>query len=482
MSINIGILSKNDVLYVSDSNIQPILDLARYSISFGKNLFRDSQLVEFSHEPFDLPPRSAIENTRDNGSFQPAVQENVLFKFLANKSGDTIAFCATYPSDEDLKANDIASLSIEQFLAQKKAFMQAITKRFVEVMDIEALFNAPENHTAKSISRFLLNQIMSDLHREIVQASQLLFKDDHASLDRFAETRPRNCTFIFSAVMHDSIACASRFFRNLSGIFKLKMSENTQYADTLIGNLIAAQLSTIISSAVTLAKTRIRQVDLKVLDSETEEFFHVTFHPVKNDYILVIFAKGDPIALRFFTETTARTLASMKIFDTTFTGNVAAFKTVEQFLDTLPSAFDFNASNGTCEEIDYLQQEVDALDDDLNEQLNSDNDKNEQNGLILGSVESEVRLFAKFKPQLHSLQLQTNREIDQNKLELAARKAKLSCLLSLKIGNKILGYYYGKKFNDLNNLAMNPISNQLDVQNLSITCRQNDKNTEILLK
>jgi hypothetical protein len=481
--INIGILSKDDVLYASDPYILPVLDLARFSISFGNNLLRDSQLVEISHEPIISPQQNSADDTQDNDSSQFIVREDILFNFLANQSGDTIAICTTYPSDEDLKARDIASLSIEQFLAQKKAFIQAIVKRFVEVVDIDALSKyTPDHHDARSISRFLLAQIMNDLQREILQASQVIFKDDHAIADHIAERRPKNCTFIYAAVMHDSIACASRFFKNLSGIFKLKISENTQYADTLVGNLITAQLSTIISSAISIAKTRIRQVDLQIIDSESEEFFHITFYPVKNKYILVIFAKGDPRALRFFTETTARNLAKMKALDEIFMGNIASFKTVEQFLDTLPTTFELIASDDECEEIDYLQHEVEALDIDLNEQLNAGDDTMEQQGLSQGKIESDAQLFAKFKSRLHDLQLQTNRANDQNQHELAARKAKLSCLLSLKIGNKILAYYFQNKFNALRNFVTNSVNVQLDLQKLLVTCQQGENNNGVLLK
>jgi len=481
--INIGILSKDDVLYASDPYIRPVLDLARFSISFSNNLIRDSQLVEISHEPIISPEQNSAEDTQENDPSQFVVREDILFKFLTNQSGDTIAICATYPSDEDLKARDIASLSIEQFLAQKKIFFQAIAKRFVEVIDTDSLFKyTPDHQEAKSISRFLLSQIMKDLQREISQASQVIFKDDHAIVDDITERNHKNCTFIYAAVMHESVACASRFFKNLSGIFKLKISESTQYAGTLIGNLITAQLSTIISSAVTLAKTRIRQVDLQVMDSESEESFHITFYPVKNKYILVIFAKGDPIALRLFTETTARNLAKMKALDEIFTGNIAPFKTIEQFLDTLPSAFELSASDDECEEIDYVEHELEALDIDFNELMNFEDDKIEQQGLSQIYVESGAKQFPKYKIRLLDLQTQTNRAIDQNQYELAARKAKLSCLLSLKIDNKILAYYFGKKFNALSNVATDSLNVQLNSQKLLATCQQDDAHNGVLLK
>jgi len=129
-----------------------------------------------------------------------------------------------------------------------------------------------------------------------------------------------------------------------------------------------------------------------------------------------------------------------------------------------------------------LQNEVEALEIDFNEQLNSDDDKIEQEGLDQDDFESDAQQFTKFKTRLQDLQSQTNRAIDQNQYELAARKAKLSCLLSLKIGNKILAYYLGKKFNALDNIAADSIVVQLNSQKLLSTCRQGDKDNGALLK
>jgi hypothetical protein len=395
------------------------------------------------------------EDAHEDGTSRMITQEHVLFKFLTNKAGETLAICATYPSEEDMKLLDIANLTSNQLDAQEKAFMETIARRFCEAIDLDSLSQLrPDLKDFDSVSRLLqLHQVMNELHREIVQGSQVIFKDDHADVDRQVMKRAHKCEFLFASVMNGSVPCASRFFKNLGGFFKMRISAGSQNADSIIENLISAQLSTIMSTALSLAGTMIRQVDLQIMESSTEESLHITFYPVKNEYSIVFIAKGDPTALRFFTETTARNLVNVKVLDEKFRGNMACFEPLVQFLNTLPPAFALDVGTVYDSELDQLDLELEVLDlNSTKRKLNDDVEPLDQRNKMheFGAVDIQ---FAKFMSKLLDLLSETNHALGQNQIDVAAKTAKLSCLVSLKIGNKILAYYFENKFNILNRLT-----------------------------
>src|SRR5271157_626704 len=118
--VNIGILFKDSVLYSTDPGIRPVLDLARFSISFASNLVLDSQLVELIYEPSLLLQLKNIYRVQEAGTQTLITREHVLFDFFTNQRGDTIAICATYPSADDLKSLEIANLTFDQLSAQAR--------------------------------------------------------------------------------------------------------------------------------------------------------------------------------------------------------------------------------------------------------------------------------------------------------------------------------------------------------------------------
>jgi len=455
--INIGILFKENVLFSSDPDLRPVLDLAKFSISFASNLLRDSQLVEIVHKPISSLQHESQDGLQDDGAAEVILREHVLFKFLTNQAGETLAICATYPSEEDLKVLDIASLTSNQLVAQEKAFIDTIARRFTELVDLDSLSQLrPDLQDFDSMSRLLqLHQLMNEFHREILQASQVIFKDDHADVESVASHPMRACAFLFASVMHGSVPCASRFFKNLGGFFKMKISAGSQNADSIIENLISAQLSTIVTTALSLAKTMIRQVDLQINDSVSAESLHITFYPVKNEYTIVFIAKGDPTALRYFTETTARNLANVQVLDERFTGNMEYFEPIVQFLNTLPPVFELDPTSEDYTELDQLDLELEVLALDSEGKIPRNDEEGGNREKKHRDFGTEDIQFLKFTSKLLELLSDTNHAISQAQFDSAAKAAKLLCLLSIKIGNKVLAYYFENKFNSVNQLAAN---------------------------
>jgi hypothetical protein len=424
--INFGILFKNDVLYSSDSCIRSVLDLARFSIAFASNLVRDSQLVEITHEPTLM---SELKNLLAQKGKQLLIsREHVLFKFFTNSGGDTIAICTTYPSSDDLKSLGIADLTMDQLAAQSRIFMETLGKRFTEVVDVDSITQLrPDLQDFESVSeRLELNKIMSLLYDEAVQASQVIFQDDHARLDKDEASRPKKtCTLLFTSVMNGSLPVASRFFRKLEGLFKVNLDALSD-SGAVIENLISAQMSTIVTSSISIAKTMIRQVEIKVAGDMQEETLYITFFPIKNEFSLVMMAIGDPTTLRFLTEATARTLEGVDVLDERFTGNLEGFEVVNNILHSIPSVND--ARDMTLDDAEIFTEA----------DLTADLDASE------GTGPSSLQ-FAK----MIILQSQINSAIHRLDIAEASKLTKLLCLLSLKVGNKFLATYCQIKFDAL---------------------------------
>ncbi|MEX2727426.1 MAG: hypothetical protein Q6353_009240, partial [Candidatus Sigynarchaeum springense] len=328
--VNIGVLFEDNVLYSSDPDLRPVLDLAKFSISFSKNLVRDAELSELVHEPSMTLQQGDVKKVYSETKLHLITQEHILFRFLNNKAGETVAVCATYPSNDDLKVLDIAVLTPEQLTNQANAFIDIFAKRFAEAIDFENISIAALSQAQK----LEMYQVLTDLFEEVVQASQVILKDDYASLDA-PPSQGGDCMFLFASAMYGSVPVASRFFENMDGFFRIRIDAGSD-APSVIENLISAQLSTIITTSLSVAKTIMRSVELQLKGAVREGFIHITFYPIKNNYSLVFISKGSPTTLRFFTEATANMLASLPALDGRFTGDLGAFDQVVQVLKNIP--------------------------------------------------------------------------------------------------------------------------------------------------
>ncbi len=435
--VNIGILFEDNVLYTSDPDIRPILDLAKFSISFAKNLVRDAELSELVHEPSMALQQGDVKKMNVDGKLHLITQEHVLFKFITNLAGETVAICVTYPSNDDLKTLDIATLTMDQLTNQANAFINIFTKRFTETINFMDITLAAYTQ-AQNLE---LYQFMTNLFEEVVQASQVILKDDYASLDPPLLSQIEDCTFLFASAMYGSVPCATRFFENMDGFFRVRIDAGSD-APSVIENLISAQLSTIVTTSLSVAKTMMRSVELQIKGAVREGVIHITFYPIKNNYSLVFIAKGNPATLRFFTEATANILAGMPELDGRFTGDLGCFDSVKQVLKNIPPTIKSQDKELDLDEIaEDLYSEV--LVEDNNGSKGSKKDKDDESE---EPAEENDFQFNKIKNKLFKTQGELNSAMASNNLKVAARKAKDIWNMSVKINNKMLAMYYESKF------------------------------------
>nr|MDO8114211.1 hypothetical protein [Candidatus Sigynarchaeota archaeon] len=442
--VNVGILSNEDVIYVSDLDIRPVLDLAKFSMSFAKNLVRDAQLVEIIHEPSMVLQQGDVKRGNVDSKLHLITREHILFKFLTNPQGDNLAICATYPSNDDLKGLDIANLTPEQLSAQARSFLEAFTKRLTEELKFDSISLA--KYTQEQYLQ--LHQTMYTLYDEVIQASQVVFKDDYAQLDRVeqnTQSSSNTCSFLFASVMHSSVPCASRFFENMEGFFKVKIDADSD-ASSIIENLISAQLSTIVTTALSVARTLIRQVELKINGPVRDDTIDITFFPIKNNYTLVLISKGNPTKLRFFTEATANMFAGLDVLDEKFIGDLPRFAPVVQMLRGIPPSIE---SSTKILDLDEMVEDLDS-DMPVAEQKNTREKKKAEE--IDDELDEAELQFNKVKNKFFKAQDEINTAMAQNKIKVAVKKTKDIWMMSLKIKNYLMAIYYENKFNALSKL------------------------------
>jgi hypothetical protein len=150
------------------------------------------------NEPSMMLQQGEVSRAHAEGKLSLITREHVLFKFLTNDAGETVAICATYPSNDDLKVLDIADLTPEQLTAQAKAFIDAFSRRFIDVTGFKTI-----TLSANSQEYMLqLYSVMATLYEETLQASQVIFKDDYASVGQESLVDPKMCTFLFWFISH----------------------------------------------------------------------------------------------------------------------------------------------------------------------------------------------------------------------------------------------------------------------------------------
>lgn len=443
--VNIGVLFQDEVLYASDPDIFPILDLSKFSISFSKNLVRDAELSEVMHEPSMSLQQGDVKQQYTDTKLHLITQEHVLFKFITNDAGETVAICVTYPSNDDLRILEIATLTPEQLRAQANAFIEALAKRFVEA----TRFSSVELHSFTQAQKLEFYQIMASVFEEATQASQVILKDDYASLDPPSSDRSGTCTFLFASAMNGGVPCASRFFENMDGFFRVRIDAGSD-ARSILENLISAQLSTIITTSLSVAKTMIRSVELQVKGSMREGMLYITFYPIKNNYSLVIIAKGSPGTLRFFTEATASILANLPALDGRFTGDVGVYEQVAQVLKEIPPSIEPKDKELELAEIaDDLEFNA-IIDDGIAAKGGKREKDKEREDEPDQPVIDEDAQFHKIKGKLFKIQGELNTALASNNLKTAAKKARDIWNAAVKIDNKLLAFYYETKYNSIN--------------------------------
>lgn len=421
--MNIGVIVGDQVLYTSDMEVRQVLDLARFSISFATNLVKDASLVGFVHEPVDHDPLDETGITR----------EHVNFTFIDRPQGDQIALCCTYPSRDDMKALGIADITAEQLTAQARGFITTYARRFgAETAFIDTPFTSvPQEKLLK------FHQVMYGLFQETLQASSIMFLDefpDPGLIKQDVLPDRENATFLFASVMHGSVPCASRFFETMDDFFRINVDKGVDNVQSIIENLVSAQLSTIVTTARSIAGTMIREVELR---SGGETLF-ITFYPIKNEYSLALISKGSPTTLRFFTEATAAVLAGFEALDGPFTGDLTCFGPVTKMLHEIPPTID-QGQHGL--ELDDVMEEIDF------EIVPSGKPRGKRRARpARDEVKDEQDLaFDRERNAMQKTIVELNQAMQERKFKKAAKACKALLDAATRLGNRLLQDYFSSK-------------------------------------
>jgi hypothetical protein len=204
----------------------------------------------------------------------------------------------------------------------------------------------------------------------------------------------------------------------------------------VIENLISAQLSTVISTSQSIAHTSIRMVELRVIEGDQRESMYITFLPIKNDFVLVLIAKGSHTTLRFFTEATAAMLGGIDELDEPFTGEMSRYGRLEENLKKIPSTIESGAGRD-----DWTMD--DMIDDmELDEVPKDKNKAKSQGKNATTNLPSNVKL-TKEQETLIKLQREINQLVTSGKFKNASKKSHDAADKSKQ--NKLLMQYYDTK-------------------------------------
>ncbi len=431
--ISLGIVHDNKVVYTSDLDVRPILELARFSISFAQNLVHGGELVGLIHEPGEGDVKGY--KVDDGGISGIVTREHIIFRTIKGKGDDSgLCLCATYPSCEDLKSLGIATMKPRDLEAQASEFMKALSRVVVEMLDLE---NVPfSTYTQNQVLQF--HETMMRVFDDVLHASHVIFTDEFPVMDSIA-SGSNECQFLFASVMAGSIPLASRFFEDMEGYFTFTVDANENVA-SILEHLIGAQLSTIISTGRSLASTAMRQVELALQypGGRAERLF-ISFHPIQLDYCLVIIAKGNPQTLDLFLGATAETIDSLGLFDKPFSGDVSEFAGLPPFLAGIPRQVSFE-DNGL---------ELDDLVEDLDLEVVTGKGKGVLSHAIpepdVADTDERAKKSYKARKELLKMQRELNRDLSEGKSKNTYRKLKNMVDLAVKTENSILKGYYEEK-------------------------------------
>jgi hypothetical protein len=423
--VNVGILREGEVLFVSDPEIANVLELAKFSMSFAMNLVRNSQVVAFIHEPtpgsMDNLNRASLEDTK------VIMREHVVFKAIMNQYNEEVYICAVYPSNDDLKVCGWSNLTPEGLERQATSFLEAFAHRFVE----STSFNLVPMRDWSQEQMLGFHQIMHDLFEETVKAVPVILTDEYPMLEESVQ-QSNECTFLFAGVMYNSIPVATRSFENMEGFFRITTECDSDVC-SVIENLISAQLSTVISTSQSIAHTNMRMVELRVVEDKRRESMFITFFPIKNDFVLILIAKGSATTLRFFTEATASMIGDIKALGEPFTGEMKRYGHVEETLKTIPPSIE----TGTIDDV------FDDIDLDI---VSKDKSRDRSQGKkIYTGLPSNVKL-SKEQETLIKAQREINELVTSGKYKSASRKSKDAADKAKQNINRLLELYYDNKY------------------------------------
>ncbi|MHA1714986.1 MAG: hypothetical protein ACTSXP_05050 [Promethearchaeota archaeon] len=441
---NIGIIFNDKTLYTSDMSIKPVIELARFSISFANNLVRHAKLRSITHEPI---VDSAYPDSWDSKEYH-VIREHILFKNIKNKFGEELTFCITFPSIDDLKSMELSrGLTTTELKFLAESVLDAFINEFKDVTG----FGVSPLSKMDQFQTLEFHRKMMDLFEQMTHALDIILVDQDPDIGIFEKRSSSKCEFLFVSVMHGSVPCCSRFFTDMADFFKITYDEEKSDVSFVLENLLSAQLSTIISTSISLANTTIRQIEILYQEENTEDTIYLTFHTIKNNYILALISKGNPRILQFFTRSTASTLSESPVLNRQFTGDLSPFDSIKDFLNTIPPFIEAKQETNLEEIVDDLDLELVIVDKGGKKQKRNPKPSKSE----LKELDKAEKDFYKHRDNLIKLQEDINRAIFNDKIKVAFKKVNSIIELAEKINAPIIKRYYDMKKTILESLLNN---------------------------
>nr|MDO8086934.1 hypothetical protein [Candidatus Sigynarchaeum springense] len=313
---SIGIIERSDnILWSSSIEITHYLLLVKYAISFAQNV-RDGRLEEIGHIPYQGVDR--LEN-------------HVMFvrtKSFYDKQEIVLHFCADYVESElqdKASAMQLLDLFIDKLLERVKINGKLIEKIAENPAEFES--------------------ISDDIYREVMNTQQLMAEVETGFMLAESGTSGKTIKLLFSAVAVQGLPIASNFYEDIVSHFRLTV-DNTEDAQSVLENLISAQLSTL-SYESTVQGTSCTHLSFKFTDffSFTERRLTVNFFPVNDtgrkillhdDFSFIVMSEGDPDLAHVFQASISPLFAQTGLFKEKFSGEVSKYTTVKTLLESFP--------------------------------------------------------------------------------------------------------------------------------------------------
>ncbi|MHA1680746.1 MAG: hypothetical protein ACTSUE_07045 [Promethearchaeota archaeon] len=315
------------------------MSLIKFAISFAQNII-DGRLDAICHTPFIVNSQE-VENPEEHFLI---IQTKT---FQERKEDITINFCIDY-TESDIPNRSIAEglldLFVEKFLDRIKIKSKIIRK--IE-QDNESFM-----------------ETCDEIFQETIKSLDLMSGDFASFLLQDDDDQERKMKLLFSSISVQGLPVATKFYSDMSSHFRFTtMDEEEMDTNTVLENLISAQLSTLLfqslvhgtncnyiiihfSDLVTLSQRTIA-INFFPVSSSVDEGDQTTgdgeqttgeSHNMidKEGFFFIIMSEGDPSVVKLFQRSISPLITDTGLLAEKFNGNVTRYHSLETILNNFP--------------------------------------------------------------------------------------------------------------------------------------------------
>ncbi|MBD3187067.1 hypothetical protein GF325_09585 [Candidatus Bathyarchaeota archaeon] len=319
-----GILEGNEtVLWFSSREIDSYMSLIKFALSFARNI-RDGRLDAICHTPFRIHEQEVNHSE----------EHRLLLKsktFEDKRESITLHFCMDYPTSE-IQDKSIAGSLLELFIEK---FIDAMkVKRKV----LDKIMADPTDFTAKC----------DEIFSETMMSYNLISEDAASFLVNAPQERSKKMDLLFSCISVQGLPVATMFYQDLSSHFRFTAMEEDE-KDTILENLISAQLSTLLFQSLEKGTTcNYMLIRFSDFVSFTERNISINFFPIKSinstettpltpdKFFFIVMSEGDPGLVKLFQSSISPLLAETGLLSEKFNGNVNRYRSLVKILEKFP--------------------------------------------------------------------------------------------------------------------------------------------------